>query len=223
MEVDSLLQLESAISDALMSSSKPPSDTLVVFKSRFVGHDDSESDNSDGESPYNHEHVQIRDLFDDALEEQAHDKDRDVTMDHTSNAKDTGKLSGYSDHPQVNKMFDDYTGADNDDFIHQMIEDYSTKGKTTDGNPTGLVLTKFNGERATRRFIATALKLEGANADKWMNQNFRAAWEHFDVNRQGSIEENMLPSYFRSLLGDYSAQFNLRDEDRFLNSLRNHA
>ena len=57
MEVDSLLQLESAISDALMSSSKPPSDTLVVFKSRFVGHDDSESDNSDGESPYNHEHV----------------------------------------------------------------------------------------------------------------------------------------------------------------------
>ena len=191
MEVDSLLQLETAISDALI----PSTTNLLQVQSH------------------------IRDLFDDALEQ----NEKDVTMSNTSNAKDAGKLSGFSEHPKVKKMFDEFTGADNDDFIHMIIEDYSTKGQETAGNPGGLVLTKFNGERATRRFIATALKLEGENAERWISQNFRNSWNHFDVNKSGFIEENMLPSYFRSLLGDYTAQFNLREEDHFLNSLRNHA
>ena len=122
---------------------------------------------------------------------------------------------------KVNTIFDDYTGADNDDFIHQMIEDFGTKACETAGNPTGIILNKFNGERATRRFIATALKLEGDKADKWMSKNFDAAWDRYDVNKKGQIEEGLVPTYFRSLLGDFTAQFNLREEDRFQQSLRN--
>ena len=35
-------------------------------------------------------------------------------MKYTSNAKDTGKISGYSPNDdKVNMIFDDYTGADN--------------------------------------------------------------------------------------------------------------
>jgi hypothetical protein len=45
-------------------------------------------------------------------------EDVDVTMKGTSNAYDSGKLSGYSDHEKVEKIFDDYTGADNDEFMH---------------------------------------------------------------------------------------------------------
>ena len=52
-------------------------------------------------------------------------------MHGTSNNVDTGKLSGYSAHEKVNQMFDDYTGADNDDFMHQLIEDFGTKGSAT--------------------------------------------------------------------------------------------
>jgi hypothetical protein len=142
-------------------------------------------------------------------------------MHLTSNAADTGKLSGYSEHEKVNKMFDDYTGADNDDFMHQIIEDFATKGQSTDGNPDGEILTRFNGERATKKFIATALKLEGEAQQQWMDRNFKHAWAKYDVNNTGFIDGGIVPTYLRSLLGDFSAQFNLRDEDRFQNSLRN--
>ena len=75
-------------------------------------------------------------------------------MKYTSNAKDTGKISGYSTNDdKVNVIFDDYTGADNDEFMKQLIEDYGTQDKKTQANPGGIVLTKYHGERATRRFV----------------------------------------------------------------------
>ena len=50
-------------------------------------------------------------------------------------------------------MMDDYTGADNDDFMNEIVEDFATREKKTPGNPDGVVLTKWNGERATRQFV----------------------------------------------------------------------
>ena len=102
-----------------------------------------------------------------------------------------------------------------------MIEDYAVNTCTSPGNPSGLILNKFNGERATRAFIGTALKLKDGRADQWMEKNFEAAWAQYDVNKKDQIEEPMLPTYFRSLLGDFTAQFSLSEEDRFKNSLRN--
>ena len=52
-----------------------------------------------------------------------------------------------------------YTGADNDDFMHELAEDYGTIGPKTPANPDGHQMTKFNGERATRAFVETAFKL----------------------------------------------------------------
>jgi len=48
-------------------------------------------------------------------------------MKDTSNAKDTGKISGFSmNDDKINRIFDDYTGADNDDFMKSLVEDYGT-------------------------------------------------------------------------------------------------
>ena len=80
-------------------------------------------------------------------------------------------------------MFEDYNGDDNDEFIKEMIEDFATREKPTLANPTGVVLTKFNSERATRRFAQSALKLEGRKLDAWMKANYKAAWEKYDVNK----------------------------------------
>ena len=111
----------------------------------------SESESSSSSSDSDDENVMLRD--DDA---------GDVTMDLSSNNKDSGKLSGYSpDDSKINMLFDTYTGADNDEFMHDVLEDYATKDKATAANPSGVVLTKSNGERATRRFVQTAHKLEG--------------------------------------------------------------
>ena len=143
-------------------------------------------------------------------------------MKDTSNAVDTGKLSGYSTNDdKINLIFDDYTGADNDDFMHQLVEDYGTMDKKTPGNPSGIVLTKFHGERATRRFINVALKVPESKVDAWIKKNFKAAWDKYDVLCSGKIDEKMIPTYFRSLLGDFSAQFKLTDDEKFRIALRN--
>jgi hypothetical protein len=45
--------------------------------------------------------------------------DVDRTMDCTSNNKDNGSA--------FKTMMDEYTGADNDDFMKKIVEDFSTK------------------------------------------------------------------------------------------------
>jgi len=82
-------------------------------------------------------------------------------------------------------------------------------------------LTKYHGERATRRFVQVALKVPETKIDSWIKKNFKAAWAKYDVLCSGSIDENMIPIYFRSLLGDNTAQFALNDEERFKMALNN--
>ena len=121
------------------------------------------------------------------------------------NSKDDGKISGYSTNDEkINTIFDDYTGADNDDFMKSLVEDYGIKEKATLGNPSGIVLTKFHGERATRRFISVALKVPEKKIEAWMKKNFEEAWKKYDVLCTGKIDEKMIPTYFRSLLGDFT-------------------
>merc|ERR1711862_755072 len=62
----------------------------------------------------------------------------DETMKYTSNFADQGKLSGFSTNdPKINTLMDDYTGADNDEFMKEIVEDYGTKGEKSAGNPDG--------------------------------------------------------------------------------------
>jgi len=148
-------------------------------------------------------------------------------MRFSSNAVDpiVGFLGRRSDRARceekAGKYQDQYTGADNDEFMKELVEDYGTKDEQTLGNPTGTVLTKFNGERATRKFIHVALKVPEGGVDSWIDGNFCQAWSKYDVNDSGKIDEAMAPTYFRSLLGDFTTQFGLSDEERFRSSLRN--
>jgi len=64
-----------------------------------------------------------------------------------------------------------------------MIEDFATREKPTLANPSGVVLTKFNSERATRRFVGSALGLSGRKLDGWMKANYKSAWSKYDVNK----------------------------------------
>jgi hypothetical protein len=135
----------------------------------------------------------------------------DETMKYTSNNVDTGKLSGFSTNDsKIKTLMDDYTGEDNDEFMHEIIEDFGTKEAKSPANPDGTVLTKWNGERATRKFVQVALKLNDAALDGWMNKYFEKAWNRYDVNKAGTIQADMVPTYLRSTLGDFKAQFNLR-------------
>ena len=56
-----------------------------------------------------------------------------------------------------------------------------------------------------------------------MNKYFEKAWNRYDVNKVGSIQADMVPTYLRSTLGDFKAQFNLRSEDHLDRVLRDSA
>ena len=50
-------------------------------------------------------------------------------MAETSNAADSGKLSGFSkDDPKIETIMESYTGEDNDEFMHEIAEDFATPG-----------------------------------------------------------------------------------------------
>ena len=76
-------------------------------------------------------------------------------------------------------------------------------------------MTKFNGEPASRRFVEGALHIEGEKLDKFMAQEFETTWKKYDVNNDGFIQEAVVPTYLRSLLGDFTAQFGLSDKEKF--------
>ena len=226
MEIDSAFEeffLKSAVDRV-----KPEAAQLLQLSADLESSDSSDS--SDDEGTFVQTRDADSDLFEQSLSTLAGDKldcekeGRDETMKYTSNHADTGKLSGYSTtDPKINTMMDDYTGADNDDFMHEIIEDFGTKDAKTPANPDGTVLTKWNGERATRKFVATALKLNEMQVEGWMNKYFEKAWNRYDVNKAGSIQADMVPTYLRSTLGDFKAQFNLRSEDHLDRVLRDTA
>ena len=116
-------------------------------------------------------------------------------------------------------IFDNYTRYDGDEFMSELIQDFGTRGEKTGANPGGIELTKFNGERATRKFVATALKLKSdEQVESWMKENFESMWNKYDVNKEGKIQESLLPTYFRSCMADvggFQAQINLDSHDNF--------
>ena len=109
-------------------------------------------------------------------------------MEGTSNVVDSGKLSGFSTNdPKIETIMESYTGEDNDEFMHELGEDFCTPGAKTGANPGGQELTRFNGERATRKFVHVAFKLEDEEVDQWMDKYFNQAWSRYDVNNSGAI------------------------------------
>ena len=89
--------------------------------------------------------------------------------------------------------------------MNEIVEDFRTKTECTGSNPDGFELTKWNGERATRKFVQTALRLDDNATQGWMDKYFEKAWCRYDVNNSGAIQTNMVPTYLRSTLGDFKA------------------
>ena len=159
LEMESLKDLGSAFDNAFAfleeaEQAGPPHANLLQLKREYVNlqvssgaQSESESDSSSDSDSDEETHVLLRD-------------DVDRTMDCTSNSKDTGLA--------FNTIMDEYTGADNDDFMKRIIDDFGIKQETSLANPGGIVLTKFNAEPASRRFVEAALHIDGQKLDKFM-------------------------------------------------------
>jgi hypothetical protein len=69
------------------------------------------------------------------------------------------------------------------------------------GKPTGhLFLNKADARAASNEVIANH-KAEDRNTD-YEGDRFEDTWNHFDVNKDGLVEAERMPQFFRMLLGN---------------------
>ena len=86
----------------------------------FIQLDDSESDSGSDSEPEDHQNLQENEESEGEVETEKSEKEikDENQMFGSSNYKDSGKLSGFSPGDEkITQIFDDYTGADNDEFM----------------------------------------------------------------------------------------------------------
>ena len=115
-------------------SNRPATHSLIQ-----LGEDDDSSDSDDSSDDDDKDSGSDGDLEDDDDEEDVQFTQLYTTtgevirisddMEGTSNAVDSGKLSGFSTNdPKIETIMESYTGEDNDEFMHELGEDFMTPG-----------------------------------------------------------------------------------------------
>ena len=99
------------------------------------------------------------------------------------------------------ERFDLDAGAQADSFTGHMIKDFAVEGQDKDtGKPNGkFFMDKAKTKSATYEVLATHLGLKGADAEAHLAKYFDAVWDHYDVNRGGSLEAVELNHFMRDL------------------------
>jgi hypothetical protein len=92
-----------------------------------------------------------------------------------------------------------------DKFTQNMIENYALEGvdgmKVKNPKPNGLYyMKKATAREVAAEIIGTHFGLKGADAEKFLNEKFDAAFDYYDVNKEGRIDAiGMSAQMFRFL------------------------
>ena len=90
-----------------------------------------------------------------------------------------------------------------DQFMNSMINKYALELSTPEGKPTGqFVFKKMNAKQAAYEIVDTHLGLKGAEAEKYLTENFDKTWSHFDTANDGKVEAARMSGFFRFLCGN---------------------
>jgi len=87
--------------------------------------------------------------------------------------------------------------------MHSVTKNHAVEAATETGEKTG----KFNMNKAGARHLAseileTHMGLKGEKAEAYLNENFDKTWDHFDVNKEGKVEADRMPGFYRFLTGN---------------------
>ena len=75
-----------------------------------------------------------------------------------------------------------------DTFERNLIKKYATEG-VTNGKPNGhFFVTKDQVRQVSVEVVQTHLKKSGAENSKFLDKYFNRAWDHFDVNHEGTMD-----------------------------------
>ena len=95
-----------------------------------------------------------------------------------------------------------FHGGDEDEILEKVIKTYSTEGRDPYNNKNSqLMLSKSGARRAGEVALEACHKLKATQVPEYINQNFEAAWDHFDQNHEGWIRFEESHNFIKFLFG----------------------
>ena len=108
-------------------------------------------------------------------------------------------FGGY--HTYKRDIPDRFESEADDTLMRSLYKNYATEGEK-DGLPNGhFWVTKEDAKRVSKEVVETHLGLHGADADGYLGSNFDALWSKYDVNEEGRVEIDRMPTFLRSMCG----------------------
>ena len=104
-----------------------------------------------------------------------------------------------------------YADEKGDRLMHSLITKYGTEARGKDGKPTGeFYVMKSDGYAVAEEVVGTHLKLSGEKRKKYLDEHFNQLWNYYDVNGDGYLEVERVPTLLRSLVGEVETNFGLQ-------------
>ena len=138
------------------------------------------------------------DEVDDLLAKQDEKDEKEVADKEFLNANSKVNMIG-----QVSRQ---HSNAEDEDFMKQVFDQYSTEGKDKRGNATGFdIIQKDKAFEAAQEVIMKWNDLPQPNAKSYLDDKFDKNWEKFDVNKQGFIDVTEAFQFTRQLMGTFTS------------------
>ena len=98
-----------------------------------------------------------------------------------------------------------FASDEGDLFMRSMLTTYALEAKNKDGSPSGKFwMDELGAKQAAFEVLESHKGMKGEELQKYMDTYFPRTWNHFDVNRNGSIEVVKMPQLMRFLASDQS-------------------
>ena len=168
---------------------------LYVAMAEASSSDSSDSDSSDDEDVQLKSKALTQTQFNSWLK---HDDDDEAPKEKPYPHWMDG-FGGY--HTYKRDIPDRFETTADDTLMRSLYKNYATEGEK-DGLPNGhFWVTKEDAKRVSKEVVETHLGLHGADADGYLGSNFDALWSKYDVNEEGRVEIDRMPTFLRSMCG----------------------
>ena len=160
-----------------------------------VQNGNSDSDSSDSSDSDDDENVQVDAKFNSWLVHDDEDeKPKEKPYPHWMDG-----FGGY--HTYKRDVPDRFESEADDTLMRSLYKNYATEGEK-DGLPNGhFWVTEADAKRVAKEVVETHLGLKGEKADGYLNAHFGELWAKYDVNEEGRVEIDRMPTFLRAMCG----------------------
>lgn len=104
-----------------------------------------------------------------------------------------------------------FSGEKDDQLMKSLINKYAIEGRGEDGKKNGkFYLDKAGATAVSEEVVETHLGLKGDKKDAYIKEHVPDLWSQWDVNDEGHVTADRIPTMLRKLVGDPVAGFGLQ-------------